>query len=213
MPQLCTQTYLQGNMLNKSKGPAVQGLRLQIDKVLYKEAARKKLETYKNVTIIEEIADQLLKNDNGEIIGITTRQKNTYHSRSVVITTGTFLNGLIHIGLTNFPAGRKDEPAVTGLAQSIYSLGLRMGRLKTGTPPRLEKQSVSLEVMEEQKSHDLEFLFEFTPHTLTHKHSCYITRTNTTTHEIVKENAHLSPVYKKIIKVQHLGTVLLLKIK
>ncbi len=200
MPKLCEKTYLQGNMLNKSKGPAVQGLRLQIDKIAYSKAARDLMENYPNISVIEDTADSIIRHDDGSIAGIIALSGKTYHTKSLILTTGTFLNGLVHQGLVNFSSGRRDEPAVKGLAVSIYALGLRIGRLKTGTPPRLIKESIDFSVMEEQGSHDLEFLFEFESCPLIHKESCFITRTNAQTHEVIRENAHFSPIYRGEIK-------------
>jgi tRNA uridine 5-carboxymethylaminomethyl modification enzyme len=196
MPQLCTKTYLQANMLNQSKGPAVQGLRLQIDKVEYQKAAQKAMEIYPNITIIESMADEIIRDSDGSIKAITTVCGKIIHAQVIIITTGTFLNGLVHKGLVNFASGREDEPAVRGLAQSIKNLNLRMGRLKTGTPPRIKKSTVNFQGLEEQVSHQLGYLFEFMPHDVIHKHSCFITRTNSETHAIIKNNAHLSPIYR-----------------
>jgi tRNA uridine 5-carboxymethylaminomethyl modification enzyme len=199
MPQLATKTYLQGNMLNLSKGPAVQGLRLQIDKIDYKNAASAFMQQYPNLEVLEATGKEILK-ENSQIVGLTTEEGHVITCKSLVLTTGTFLNGLVHMGLKNFSSGRKDEKAVTDLALSIKNLGLNMGRLKTGTPPRLKKSSIDISVMEEQRSDELDYLFEFHPHKVIHKHSCYITRTNLSTHETILKNAHLSPIYRGDIK-------------
>jgi len=138
MPQLCSQTYLQARMLNTKKGPAVQGLRLQIDKDAYSALAGKSLQSMPNLTIAEEMVDEVLvKNDS--IVGIRCQSGIVFHSKQVVITTGTFLNGLIHIGEKNYPAGRRDEKSATKLSGFLEKLNLKLGRLKTGTPPRLLK--------------------------------------------------------------------------
>lgn len=199
MPKLCTKTYLQGNMLNQSKGPAVQGLRLQIDKIEYKKAAQEILSNYQNLTILEATAKDILI-ENNIVKGITTEEGLTLYCNSLILTTGTFLNGLVHMGLHNFSSGRKDEKAIKHLAQSIKNLNLSMGRLKTGTPARLKKSTIDFSLMEEQKSHSLDSLFEFNSHKLIHKESCYITRTNLKTHETILNNAHLSPIYRGEIK-------------
>jgi tRNA uridine 5-carboxymethylaminomethyl modification enzyme len=196
MPEICSKTYLQANMLNMSKGPAVQGLRLQIDKEEYAKEASNRIKNYKNITLIIDIADEILFDENKSVIGLKTLNNKILNSKNIIITTGTFLNGLVHIGLKNFSAGRANEPAVKGLSKSIKSLGIKIGRLKTGTPARLLNTSIDFSKMEEQKSHDLKFLFEWNSTPVIHKKSCYITRTNINTHNIIKENAHLSPIYR-----------------
>lgn len=199
MPQLCTKTYLQARMLNTTKGPAVHGLRLQIDKVAYAKASKEALQNVENLTIIGARVDELLRDHTGAITGVNLEDGTQLNASAVILTTGTFLNGLVHIGLKNFPSGREDEQAITQLAKSVYSLNLEMGRLKTGTPPRLLRSSINFDVMEEQASDNLDFLFEFYPHKTTHKQSCYITRTTPEVHEIIRKNAHLSPILRKEI--------------
>lgn len=199
MPQLCSKSYLQANMLNQSKGPAVQGLRLQIDKAEYAKEALNFIQNSENIDLIEEIGDELLFNENKEIIGIKTVSQKIYNCKNIIITTGTFLNGLIHIGLKNFSGGRANEQSITGLAQSMKSLNLNIGRLKTGTPPRLLRSSLNFDFMEEQGSHILKYLFELDSKKVVHKKSCYMTRTNKNTHDIIRENADLSPIYRKEI--------------
>ncbi len=204
MPQLCTQTYLQARMLNTRKGPAVQGLRLQIDKHAYNKLARQMLEKTENLTIIssmvEEILTTTLESGKKVISGIRTREGAEYHAPAVVITTGTFLNGLIHVGQKNYTAGRQGEEAATSLSGFITGLGLEMGRLKTGTPPRLLRSSLDFSKMEPQASDDLDYLYEFAPHKVTHKLDCYITHTNERTHQIIKENFEQSPIFTGVIK-------------
>jgi tRNA uridine 5-carboxymethylaminomethyl modification enzyme len=194
MPKLCTSTYLQARMLNTKKGPAVQGLRLQIDKYAYKTAAQKALQSTPNLTIIADSAIEILA-QSSQICGIQTHNGHEYFAPCVVITTGTFLNGRLHIGTTNWDGGRTDEPSVTELSQSLGALGLKQGRLKTGTPPRLLKDSVDFSKMEKQEAANLNYLFEFYPHPTTNTHACYITHTNEKTHEIIRTNRHLSAMY------------------
>ncbi len=200
MPLACSNSYLQANMLNKSKGPAVHGLRLQIDKVKYIEEISRIIEEYENIKIIENIVENISVNSNLEIDGVETNYGNKFFCKCLIITTGTFLNGLVHFGLNNFSSGRLNEPAVFGLSNSIKNLGFKMGRLKTGTPARILNSSVDFSKMEEQQSHDLNFLFEFEEKVIKHKKSCFITRTNKKTHEIISESAHLSPIYRGDIK-------------
>lgn len=200
MPQLCTSTYLQAKMLNTRKGPAVQGLRLQIDKAAYAAAAQKALEETPNLTIIEDMVDEILRNEQGEVTGVITSKGARYATKCAILTSGTFLNGLVHIGQESHQAGRRDEQAVVKLAEFMKSLNLQMGRLKTGTPPRLRRESIDVTVMDEDVSDALDYLFEFDPHTVEHKVSCYITHTNPQAHKVVLDNAHLSPVFSNKIQ-------------
>jgi len=199
MPQLCTKTYLQARMLNTSKGPAVHGLRLQIDKVAYAQESQARLSATKNLTIIEAMVDEILTNDEGAIAGVLLNDGTRLETPTLVLTTGTFLNGLVHMGHVNYASGRENEAAVTKLSQSIQSLGIKMGRLKTGTPPRLLRSSLDFDKMEKQEADNLEYLFEFKPHRTTTKRDCYITHTNENVHNIIKENAHLSPILCKTL--------------
>lgn len=200
MPQLCTQTYLQARMLNTRKGPAVQGLRLQIDKNAYNRLCKQWLEKTDNLTLATGMVEELLFDGAGKVKGITTREGATYYASAVVLTTGTFLNGLIHTGQKNYSGGRQGEEAVIGLAQAVRSLDLKVGRLKTGTPPRLVRSSLDFSKMERQGSDDLNYLFEFYPHKVQHKIDCYVTHTNENTHAIIKKNFHLSPIFTGHIK-------------
>ena len=147
MPEICSESYLQVNMLNMSKGPAVQGLRLQIDKAEYKKKAFEVIKNYKNITLIYTKVETLLI-DNNKIIGIKTIDEKIYYSKSVVITAGTFLNGLMHIGLVQKDGGRIAEENVTGLSKNLKELGFQLGRLKTGTPARLDGNSINFSLME-----------------------------------------------------------------
>lgn len=200
MPKLCTQTYLQAKMLNTRKGPAVQGLRLQIDKNAYNRLCKQTLEATPNLTLATGMVEELLFDGAGAISGLTTREGAIYHAPAVILTTGTFLNGLIHTGQKNYSGGRQGEEAVVGLAAAIKNLNLTMGRLKTGTPPRLVRSSIDFSRMERQGSDDLNYLFEFYPHKVTHKIDCYITHTNERTHAIIKKNFHHSPIFTGHIK-------------
>ncbi len=200
MPKLCTKTYLQARMLNTSKGPAVHGLRLQIDKHEYNKLSKELLESTPNLTLALGMVDELLVSDEGAIQGVRTREGAEYSAPCVVITTGTFLNGLIHIGKTNYSAGRQGEESVAGLSRMLARLNLKMGRLKTGTPPRLLRSSLDFSRMEVQQADNLNYLFEFHPHQTTTKRDCYITHTNAKTHEIIRKNLHLSPMYSGNIK-------------
>jgi len=199
MPQLCTKSYLQARMLNTRKGPAVQGLRLQIDKLSYSKWGRTILAATRNLTIVMGMVDEILFDAHRTVQGLRTREGVVYIAPTVILTTGTFLNGLIHTGPQHYSAGRQGEESVQGLAAFLRTLNLQMGRLKTGTPPRLLRASLNFSVMEEQGSDPLESLFEFEPHSVEHKLNCYITHTTSATHQIIRDNAHLSPIYSGYI--------------
>lgn len=199
MPQLCTKSYVQARMLNTCKGPAVQGLRLQIDKIAYQKLSKEAVLNTPNLTVIVEHVDELLLTE-GKITGIKTRIGSVYSARNVVITTGTFLNGLVHIGQQSHTAGRQNEEASVTLSDSLKRLNLQMGRLKTGTPPRLVRSSLDFSVMEKQASDTLDYLFEFAPHAVTHKMDCYITRTTKETHDTLRTHFEESPIFTGHIK-------------
>lgn len=198
MPQLCTKTYLQARMLNTKKGPAVQGLRLQIDKEAYNQLSINTLSKTHNLTLVQGAVSDVLVYKN-RISGLTLQDGRTFSSKATVITTGTFLNGRIFIGLEQFSAGRQGEKAVTHLSRQLALLGLQMGRLKTGTPPRLLKSSIDFSKLIKQMPDNLAYLFEFSPHQTINTRDCYITHTNHKTHEIIRNNLHLSPMYNGVI--------------
>lgn len=203
MPKICSTTYLQARMLNTKKGPAVQGLRLQIDKEAYAARASQIMQSTPNVTIIEKMVDEIIVEQQGEIRsvrGIKTFDGQTYFANQVVITTGTFLNGLIHIGDVNFPAGRRDEQASIKLSDYLSKLQLRMGRLKTGTPPRLDPKTIDFSKLERQEVEPLTHLFEFDQKDVVTTRDCFIAHTNEKTHEIIRNNLHRSAMYSGNIK-------------
>lgn len=191
MPKLATQTYIQVLMLNTRKGPAVHGLRVQIDKNKYSALSREMLEQIEHLSLVEGSADTVLT-ENNVVQGVTTQDGRIFKAPTVIITTGTFLNGCMYIGDTIIKGGRRGEHAVTHLAQFLQSLNLEMGRLKTGTPPRLKRSSLDFSKMEQQEPDQLKFLFEFWPHKSNSSHVCYITHTNEQTHASIKKNIHLS---------------------
>jgi len=195
MPKLATKTYLQARMLNTSKGPAVQGLRLQIDKYAYNKLASETVQNIKNLTVVEGCADSILTDKHSAVEGVITENGKTFHAPVVIITTGTFLNGCMYIGDKIIKGGRLGEQAATNLAKCIHSMGIKLGRLKTGTPPRLLQSSVNLSHMERQEPDQLNFLFEFEMHKSDSSHPCYITYTNAQTHKIIKDNLHRSAMY------------------
>lgn len=198
MPKLCSQTYLQARMLNTSKGPAVQGLRLQIDKEAYRKLSKKMLQETPNLTIVEGKVEQILA-ENGSISAVRIENA-TYETKNAILTTGTFLNGLIHVGHKNHSAGRSGEEAVTTLSGNLQKAGLLMGRLKTGTPPRLLRTSLDFTKMEAQEPHELNYLYEFYPTKVELKLPVYITYTNETTHQLIQDNMNHSPILMGNIK-------------
>lgn len=198
MPKLCSKTYLQARMLNTKKGSAVQGLRLQIDKFAYSTLSQEELKKIPNLTILGATVEDILLEENGAVYAIKTDTQ-IITASTIILTTGTFLNGLCHIGEKNFSAGRRDEKAVTGISAFLKRSGLRLGRLKTGTPPRLLKSSLDFSKMEYQEPDTLNYLFEFYPVNVTSSHACYITHTNKNTHMVIKNNLHRSAMYNGTI--------------
>lgn len=195
MPQLCTKTYLQARMLNTKKGPAVHGLRLQIDKYAYNNESKKILATVKNLTICAAKIEDIILDKQNRVTGVLTEEGIQYTASAIILTTGTFLQGKVHVGTEQHAAGRQGEKAVTALSRFLQRAGLQLGRLKTGTPPRLLRSSLDFSRMQCQNADNLSYLFEFYPHTVTNTHACYITHTNEQTHTIIRENLHLSAMY------------------
>ncbi|CAE6966565.1 tRNA uridine 5-carboxymethylaminomethyl modification enzyme MnmG [Pseudomonas sp. THAF187a] len=192
---------IQFRILNSRKGPAVRATRAQADRVLYKAAVREILENQANLWIFQQAADDLIV-ENAEVKGVVTQMGLRFHADSVVLTTGTFLGGLIHIGLQNYSGGRAGDPPSIALAQRLRELPLRVGRLKTGTPPRIDGRSVDFSVMTEQPGDTPTPLMSFLgkrehqPQQI----SCWITHTNARTHEIIAANLDRSPMYSGVIE-------------
>ena len=151
MGQAIDDAGIQFRVLNSSKGPAVRGPRAQADRLLYKEAIKKLLFNQKNLKILEGSVENLSLNKRDEVNGVILDDGSLYASTSVILTTGTFLNGVIHVGDKSFSAGRIDEKPSTGLAKTLSKLRFRLGRLKTGTPPRILKKSINFNNLEAQK--------------------------------------------------------------
>ncbi len=200
MGKVIDEAGIHFKILNKSKGPAVWGPRAQADREIYKQVMQQLLASYNNLELkFAEIMDIIVNND-GQAIGVICSEGEIY-AKSIVLTTGTFLNGLIHIGDQSEKAGRYGEPASTFLAQKLHNLGLRMGRLKTGTPPRLNADSINWNKLEEQKGDDSPTPFSYLNSEVKQKQiSCYIAYTNSITHEIINDSLHLSPMYSGTIK-------------
>lgn len=204
MPKIASKTYLQARMLNTSKGPAVQGLRLQIDKYAYAQAAQDELSSTPNLVIHQGKAQALLTkkiNNSTAVAGIQTHAGETFYAPTVIITTGVFLNGTIHIGTENYSGGPYgSESSIDFSASLSQALGTTLGRLKTGTPPRLLRSSLDFSKFELQEAESLDYLFEFDHLTVTEKMACYQTHTTPQTHEIIFENLGKSAMYSGNIK-------------
>ncbi len=195
MGKVADRAGIQFRMLNRSKGPAVRGPRAQADRRLYRVAMQLALSEQNNLTIIAGGAVALLIKK-GQVVGLTTSEGQSLHAKSVVLTTGTFLNGLIHIGEKQIPAGRVGEAPALGLSEQLLALNLNLGRLKTGTPARLDGRTIHWNVLEEQKGDQPPVPFSFlTDKITTPQISCFITCTTAQTHQIISDNIHRSPLY------------------
>ncbi|MEP7241308.1 MAG: tRNA uridine-5-carboxymethylaminomethyl(34) synthesis enzyme MnmG [Devosia sp.] len=195
MGRVADAAGIQFRVLNRRKGPAVRGPRAQADRKLYKAAMQAALTAQANLTIIEGEVDDLLVED-GNITGVMLLDGRRFSTKSVVLTTGTFLRGLIHRGEETIPAGRVGEKPVLGLSTRLEALGLQLGRLKTGTPARLDKTSIDFTGLEEQPGDDPPEPFSsLTSAITTPQISCYITRTTAETHRIIAANLHRSAMY------------------
>ena len=186
---------IQFRMLNRKKGPAVRGPRTQADRKLYRQAIQSLIEDQDNLTVIEGDAFSIVQN-NGQVAGLVLRDGRELLCQAIVITTGTFLNGLIHIGNEKIAAGRMGEDPSKGLSQSLSSLGLRLGRLKTGTPARLSGRSIHWQSLDMQAADDNPVPFSFMTDRITVSQiECGITRTTPQTHRIIADNIHRSAMY------------------
>jgi len=192
---------IQFRTLNASKGPAVRATRAQADRVLYRQAIRRRLENQSNLMIFQQAVDDVLV-EGERVVGVATQLGVQFRSRTVVLTAGTFLAGLIHVGLTNHTAGRAGEPAAATLAARLRELKLPVGRLKTGTPPRLDRRTVDLSVMEVQPGDSPEPVFSFIGARSMHPRQlpCWITHTNERTHEIIRGALDRSPMFTGVIQ-------------
>jgi len=190
-------TYTHIRMLNTGKGPAVQALRAQADKKLYQARMRSVLDKQPGLSLKQAMVERLLVED-GRVVGVATQAGEEYTARAVVVTTGTFLRGLIHIGEMSYPAGRAGESPAVGLSESLEALGFQLGRLKTGTTPRVDKKSVDFSKVEEQPSDSEPRVFSFvsrptrSPSELL---SCWLTYTNERVREIIERNLSRSAMY------------------
>ncbi|AZL15630.1 tRNA uridine-5-carboxymethylaminomethyl(34) synthesis enzyme MnmG [Rickettsiales endosymbiont of Stachyamoeba lipophora] len=182
-------------MLNQSKGPAVHGPRAQADRKLYKEFMHNELTNYKNLSILFDSVEDIIL-DNNQVDAVLTVVNGKINTRSVVLTTGTFLDGLIHIGAVKIPAGRVNENPSIGLSNTLKRFDFKLGRLKTGTPPRLDGRTINWDILETQVGDTVPQPFSYLNTEITTKQiNCYITHTNARVHEVIQKNKTLSPMY------------------
>ena len=192
---------IQFRILNASKGPAVRATRAQADRVLYKAAIRHRLENQPNLWLFQQAVDDLAVAGD-RVTGVVTQIGLAFEAPAVVLTAGTFLNGLIHVGLDHYSAGRAGDPPAISLGRRLKELALPQGRLKTGTPPRLDARTIDFSVMQEQPGDDPVPVFSFLGHASQHPEQlpCWITHTNERTHDIIRANLDRSPMYSGVIE-------------
>jgi tRNA uridine 5-carboxymethylaminomethyl modification enzyme len=195
------ESGIQFRILNSSKGPAVRATRAQADRILYKAAIRKRLENQPNLWLFQQAVDDIVL-DGERAAGVVTQLGLRFNSKSVVLTTGTFLAGLVHVGLSHYEAGRAGDPPAASLARRLREIGLPAGRLKTGTPPRIDGRSVDYSVMQAQPGDDPAPVFSFLGTADQHpcQLPCWITHTNEKTHEIIRGGLDRSPMYTGVIE-------------
>ena len=194
-------TGIQFRCLNTRKGPAVRATRAQADRALYAHRMKKVLESASNLHLKQGTVENLLLSS-GKVTGVRTTQGIQYRAEAVVLTTGTFLNGLIHIGLSSYPAGRAGDPPSIGLSESLAGIGFRIGRLKTGTTPRLDGKSIDFSRLTVQKGDPNPTPFSFSTEKIDVERQipCHITHTNPRTHEIIRSSLDRSPLYQGVIQ-------------
>ena len=196
MGQAADRAGIQWRTLNASKGPAVRATRCQADRVLYKAAIRRMVETQPNLDLFQQAVDDLII-ENGRVIGVVTQMGLSFHARSIVLTAGTFLAGKIHIGPAQYAGGRAGDPPATTLAQRLRELPVAADRLKTGTPPRIDLRSIDFTHLDEQPGDDPAPMFSYLGSRADHPRqvSCWITHTSERTHEIIRGALDRSPLY------------------
>lgn len=192
---------IQFRILNASKGPAVRATRAQADRVLYKQAVRTALENQPNLMIFQQAVEDLIV-ENDRVIGVITQMQLKFRAKAVVLTVGTFLDGKIHIGLENYSGGRAGDPSSISLSQRLRELPLRINRLKTGTPPRIDARTIDFSVLAQQHGDTPVPVFSFLGNASQHPQQlpCYITYTNEKTHQVIRNNLDRSPMYAGIIE-------------
>ena len=201
MARAIDQAGIQFRVLNASKGPAVRATRAQADRVLYKQAIRHFLENQPNLFIFQQAVDDILI-ENERITGVMTQMGLRFQAKTVVLTAGTFLAGKIHIGLNHYEGGRAGDPPAKNLAQRLRELSLRVGRLKTGTPPRIDGRTIDFSVLEKQEGDTPTPVFSFFGNAAEHPRQvpCYITHTNPLTHDLIRAGLLQSPMYTGVIE-------------
>ncbi|MCW2478648.1 tRNA uridine-5-carboxymethylaminomethyl(34) synthesis enzyme MnmG [Candidatus Symbiopectobacterium sp. NZEC135] len=192
---------IQFRILNNSKGPAVRATRAQADRVLYRQAVRTALENQPNLTIFQQAVDDLIV-ENDRVVGAVTQMGLKFRAKTVVLTVGTFLDGKIHIGLDNYSGGRAGDPPSIPLSRRLRELPLRVSRLKTGTPPRIDARTIDFSVLAQQHGDNPMPVFSFLGNVSEHpaQMPCYITHTNEKTHEVIRNNLDRSPMYAGVIE-------------
>ncbi|MGL5389027.1 MAG: tRNA uridine-5-carboxymethylaminomethyl(34) synthesis enzyme MnmG [Enterobacterales bacterium] len=192
---------IQFRILNDSKGPAVRATRAQADRVLYRQAVRTALENQPNLMIFQQPVEDLIV-ENDRVVGAVTQMGLKFRAKAVVLTVGTFLDGKIHIGLENYSGGRAGDPPSISLSQRLRELPLRVNRLKTGTPPRIDARTIDFSVLAEQHGDTPIPVFSFLGNASQHPQQvpCYITHTNEKTHDVIRNNLDRSPMYAGIIE-------------
>ncbi|MFZ5557013.1 MAG: tRNA uridine-5-carboxymethylaminomethyl(34) synthesis enzyme MnmG [Pseudomonadota bacterium] len=201
MAEAADEAGIQFRILNSSKGPAVRATRAQADRVLYKQAIRRRLENQANLWLFQQAVDDL-RLEGERVSGVVTQLGLMFRARAVVLTAGTFLSGLVHVGLSNYRAGRAGDPPALTLAARLRELKLPVGRLKTGTPPRIDGRSVDFSVMERQPGDEPVPVFSFLGRADQHPRQlpCWITHTNAVTHDIIRGGLDRSPMYSGVIE-------------
>ncbi|MCL6388271.1 tRNA uridine-5-carboxymethylaminomethyl(34) synthesis enzyme MnmG [Pectobacterium carotovorum subsp. carotovorum] len=201
MARAVDQAGIQFRILNNSKGPAVRATRAQADRVLYRQAVRTALENQPNLTIFQQAVDDLIV-ENDRVVGAVTQMGLKFRAKAVVLTVGTFLDGKIHIGLDNYSGGRAGDPPSIPLARRLRELPLRVNRLKTGTPPRIDARTIDFSVLAQQHGDNPMPVFSFLGNASQHpaQMPCYITHTNEKTHDVIRNNLDRSPMYAGIIE-------------
>ena len=192
---------IQFRILNSSKGPAVRATRAQADRILYKAAIRHRLENQPNLWLFQQAVDDIIL-DGDKVAGVVTNIGLRFSAKSVVLTAGTFLGGLVHVGLSHYQAGRAGDPPALSLAARLREIGLPAGRLKTGTPPRIDGRTIDYSVMLEQPGDNPAPVFSFLGNVAQHPRQvpCWITHTNERTHDIIRSGLDRSPMYTGVIE-------------
>ena len=200
MGVVADKSGIQFRLLNRSRGPAVQGPRTQSDRALYKEHMQKILLNYENLEVVADPVIKFLFNDD-QLVGFVCQSGREVRTKELILTTGTFLNGLIHIGETQIPAGRFDEKPSTGLSEQLAKFNMQIGRLKTGTPPRLDGSTINYDDLEMQPADDDHYYFSFLTNKIDNKQiECGMTYTNDEVHKIISDNISRSAMYSGNIK-------------